>query len=137
MILKTLTFDSEINSSLQVGDKVYYSSIDPPAGGSQFQAIGSNQYANIVEFGIVTQLIPHGNPQASPPVPANSIVVVYDDVSGVAPPALNDYIMFAKDKEVNSSSLIGYYAEVTFKNNASNGKIDLFSIGSEVSESSK
>ena len=44
--------------------------------------------------------------------------------------------MFAKNKEVNSSSLKGYYAEVKFVNN-SNEKAELFSIGSGVSESSK
>lgn len=137
MILKTLTFSSEINSSLQVGDKVYYSPIAAPAGGSQFQNIASNQSANIIKFGIVVELFPHGNALAAPPIPPNSIVVVYDAGSGVVPPQLNDYIMFGKDKEVNSSSLIGYYAEVTFKNSAATGEIELFSIGSEVSESSK
>ena len=44
--------------------------------------------------------------------------------------------MFEKDKQVNSSSLIGYYAEVKFVNNSTE-KVELFSIGAEVSESSK
>ena len=44
--------------------------------------------------------------------------------------------MFEKDKQVNSSSLIGYYAEVELMNN-SDAKIELFSLGSEVSENSK
>ena len=44
--------------------------------------------------------------------------------------------MFAKDKKVNSSSLVGYYADVEFKNYSSE-KIELFSIGSEISENSK
>ena len=44
--------------------------------------------------------------------------------------------MFEKDKQVNSSSLIGYYANVKLIND-SKGKIELFSLGSEVSESSK
>ena len=47
-----------------------------------------------------------------------------------------DYIMFEKDKQVNSSSLIGYYANVKLIND-SKGDVKLFSLGSEVSESSK
>jgi hypothetical protein len=134
MILETLTFNSEINYSLQVGDMVYYSPTNPPSGGSKFETISSGDYGNIVKFGVVTELFPNGDPNAG--IPPNSIVVVYDNNAGVSPPQLNDYIMFAKDKEVNSSSLIGYYAEVTFKNNATDN-IELFSISSEVSESSK
>ena len=45
-------------------------------------------------------------------------------------------ISFAKDKTVNTSSLLGYYASVKFVNN-SQEKIELFSIGSEIQESSK
>ena len=44
--------------------------------------------------------------------------------------------MFEKDKKVNSSSLIGYYANVELEN-TSDKPIEMFSIGSEVSENSK
>ena len=132
MILKILTINSEINSSLQIGDMVYYSPTNPPSGGSKFETISSGDYGNIVKFGVVTELFPNGDPSAA--IPPNSIVVIHED--NTPAPQANDYIMFAKDKEVNSSSLIGYYAEVTFKNNATDN-IELFSISSEVSESSK
>ena len=46
------------------------------------------------------------------------------------------YLMFAKNHIVNTSSLLGYFADVKFENN-STGKIELFSVGSEISESSK
>ena len=46
------------------------------------------------------------------------------------------FIMFSKDNKVNLSSMLGYYASVTFKND-SKEKAELFSVGSEVSESSK
>jgi len=59
---------------------------------------------------------------------------MYDNA--ITLPNPNDYITFAKDKEVNSSSLIGYYAEVKFINNRTD-KIEMFSTGSGVSESSK
>ena len=44
--------------------------------------------------------------------------------------------MFSKNKEVESTSLKGYFAKIELEN-WSDEKIELFSIGSEVSESSK
>ena len=46
------------------------------------------------------------------------------------------YITCSKNKSVNKSGIKGYYAEVTFKNNA-NSPVELFSIGSQVIGSSK
>ena len=44
--------------------------------------------------------------------------------------------MFAKNHVANTSSLLGYFADVKFENNSID-KIELFSVGSEVTESSK
>ena len=44
--------------------------------------------------------------------------------------------MFSKDNKANMSSILGYYAEVEFKNN-SKVEAELFSVGTEVFESSK
>ena len=44
--------------------------------------------------------------------------------------------MFSKDNRVNTSSIVGYYAEVALENN-SKEKIELFAVGSEISQSSK
>ena len=118
MILQSLTFSGELNFSLQVGDSISY--VD--AGN------------NIVELGIVTKLLPNGDNTSSPPTPPNSIIISYDPA--ITPPSVNDYIMFSKNKEVNTSSIKGYYAEVEFVNNSTDD-VTLFSIGSEVSESSK
>lgn len=48
----------------------------------------------------------------------------------------DDFIMFSKNKAVNNSSLLGYYAEVKLSNDSTD-KVELFSIGSEVTQSSK
>ena len=48
----------------------------------------------------------------------------------------NPYYFFIKDTSVNTSGLLGYYSEVQIKN-ASTDKAELFSIGSEIFESSK
>ena len=119
MILQSLTFSDKLNFSLQVGDQILY--------------VDAN--SNIIEFGVVTKLLPNGDNVSQPPTPPNSIVVSYDP-NTVSPPSVNDYIMFSKNKEVNTSSLKGYFAEEEFVNN-STSDITLFSIGAEVSESSK
>jgi len=54
----------------------------------------------------------------------------------ITPPTSTDYIMFGKNSVVNSSSILGYYAEAKFVND-SREKAELFSVGSEISESSK
>ena len=48
---------------------------------------------------------------------------------------MSDYFMFVKNQIINTSGLLGYYADVTFKNN-SKKKAELFAISSEVTESS-
>ena len=46
--------------------------------------------------------------------------------------------MFGKDATVNTSGVKGYYAELVFKNsNSTSAKVELFSVSSEVTESSK
>tara|TARA_R110000824_G_scaffold284373_3_gene472648 strand:- start:222 stop:596 length:375 start_codon:yes stop_codon:yes gene_type:complete len=124
MPLATLIFDEPLNSSLQLGDIVYYSPTNQAANSNIWKATTTN----VVKFGVVNNII------VDPP----SVKVIYD--AGVSLPSYNplhpDYIMFEKDKQVNSSSLIGYYANVKLVND-SKGKIELFSLGSEVSESSK
>jgi len=131
MQLEVLTFSDEINFSLQVGDMIYYSPTQVGVGG--FETI--DNLNTVVEFGVVTSIYPNGNFNVNPTIPANSIVVSYNE-NIVNVPQLNDFIMFGKNNEVNSSSLIGYYAEVEFKNESTDD-IELFSISSEVSESSK
>ena len=51
-------------------------------------------------------------------------------------PVVSDYIMFIKNNIINRSSLIGYYADVALTNDSTD-KIELFSIASEITESSK
>ena len=71
----------------------------------------------------------------------NTITVQYDDLDvGSGPvllsPSVGSFISFAKDKKANTSSLLGYYMSVNFVND-SKEKAELFSVGSEIVESSK
>jgi|TARA_R110000823_G_scaffold124785_1_gene251373 hypothetical protein len=63
---------------------------------------------------------------------SHSIIVETDDINF----AIGDFVMFSKDKSVNNSSLLGYYAEIKLANNSTE-KAELFSIGSEITQSSK
>jgi len=123
MPIATLIFEEPLNSSIQIDDIIYYSTVSTSIGSNvpQVTLDGANP---IVNFGVVNDII------EQPP----TLKVNYD--SSVAMPQNNDYIMFEKDKRVNSSSLIGYYARVKLSND-SKSKIELFSLGSETSESSK
>ena len=121
-----LTFDS-INVSAQIGDIVYYSHSGQPLGGFDQTAL-----ANTIRLGPIVGI---SNNQIS--VQYNNdpdgIPNSGDEVSG---PSTGDFISFVKDKKVNTSSLLGYYMSAKFVND-SKDKIELFSVGSEVSESSK
>tara|TARA_R100000808_G_scaffold12724_2_gene31515 strand:- start:1907 stop:2293 length:387 start_codon:yes stop_codon:yes gene_type:complete len=125
--LLTLNFNFPLNESLQVGDFVFYVPTTPVGTVNTFDV---GQLPNVVRLGQVNQILPFNQTTQT-----YDIVVWYDNVN-VQQPGANDYIMFAKDKVINTTSLIGYYAEVKFVND-SKEEAELFSIGSEINESSK
>ena len=120
-----LTFDQDLNSSLQVGDIVWYVTLDE-VGGYKTASTNDNSFKKL---GIVTEL----SDQYLQPQVTVDLIYGNSAISG-----LNtlSFIMFSKNKAVNSAGLKGYYAELQFVNN-SNKKIELFSVGSEVVQSSK
>tara|TARA_R100001082_G_scaffold25530_1_gene12603 strand:- start:1074 stop:1451 length:378 start_codon:yes stop_codon:yes gene_type:complete len=121
--LYRLNFSGNIgsqNKSIQVGDRVYYTPVLPAGSGSTFDR--SN--GTIILFGLVFSIGP------------DYIDVQYEGSGGPTLPSPNDYIMFSKNPEVNTSSLEGYYMEMDFVNNSTK-PAELFSVGSEVSENSK
>jgi len=58
--------------------------------------------------------------------------------SGGCAPCLTSasFLLFSKDNDANLSSMLGYYANVGFKN-FSNSQVELFSVNAEVTQSSK
>ena len=134
------TFD-DLNVSIQVGDYACYTQQTALGGFNSNLSAGATVFGKVIEIDTTD--------------PDNPIVKVlydgaYDDtaqtggwVAGDPPntylislPASADFILFIKDNTVNTSSLVGYYAEAQFVNNDV-GKAELFSVGSEVFESSK
>lgn len=108
MDLITITFPKVLNVSVQVGDTAYYTN-----------DVNGNAIVLIGKITVVT---------------SNSITVEISP--STVRPTTSSFILFSKTAEVNSSGLKGYYAEVQFMNN-SETEAELFSIGSEVVESSK
>ena len=117
----SLHFDNS-NFSAQIGYIVYYSHSGVNTGG-----FNNTDLQNTRRFGPIVEILDR---------PGRFTVTVQYDDGVVSPPDDGDYISFAKDKRVNTSSLLGYYASVKFVND-SRGKVELFSIGSEIQESSK
>jgi len=118
----------DVPEQLQIGDIGYYSSISSSQG-------GFTSYNNLFAFGIVTNIDRESIPKTV------SFIVDTTDANGdgnpdITPPTQGHYIMFGKNHTANSSSLTGYYAETKFVNNSPE-KAELFSIGSEIAESSK
>ena len=110
-----LTFGSNINMSLQTGDLIHFQT---PITNGPFSTIDSS---DITTHGSVTDIT------------TNTISIVNPSTPG---PIVGDYIFFTKNNAINTSSLLGYFADVKFENN-STGEIELFSVGSEITESSK
>jgi len=111
-----IEFTSNINNtSLQVGDLAYY--VTPDLLGGFNQSSESPELIGRIE------------------AKTSNSITVDNAVTGETPGA-DDFIMFAKDSRINLSGLVGYYAEATFKNN-SDEKAEMYSVGSEITPSSK
>jgi len=122
MQILNLSIGSPINTSLQIGDYAYFSSVGTVPN-SGFSTAGQVRF-----FGVVSNI----------DYEDFKVMVMYDDTAVPSIPLPNggDYIMFGKNKAVNSSNVTGYYAEVKLVNYRTD-EVELFSIGSEVSQSSK
>lgn len=107
-----------VNVSLQVDDIMYFCPTTLQGG------FDDGPEASIIKIG----------PVVSIDYVTHDVIVNWDGVSLL--PSFGDFLMFAKSKDVNTSSLVGYYAEVRFQNWADTSA-EIFSVGSEVFESSK
>ena len=120
----SMNFDN-MNISAQVGDIVYYSHSGSLMGGFDNTALPNTRMLGPI-LSIVDNTLSGGV----------GWTLVVDHNSNAPAPAVDAYISFAKNKRVNTSSLLGYYASINFVNNSTN-KVELFAVGSETSVSSK
>jgi len=114
MAQEKLKFNGSLNSSIQVGDTLYSANV-----------INGVLYGEPSALGTVVEINDLG---------ISFNIVVNVGVAGLIPP--NAFIMFSKPVKINESGLKGYYADVTLEN-YSKKRIELFSVSSEVSPSSK
>ena len=114
-----LIFDHPVNSSLQVGDAIYCGVL---IGGDKVIFPNNTEYVGNVLYVGVNYILIDKDPTTPPVITLG--------------PTGNNYIFFAKNININESSLKGYYADVTFEN-SSNKRTELFAISSEVVPSSK
>tara|TARA_R110000796_G_scaffold77752_2_gene173733 strand:- start:1450 stop:1812 length:363 start_codon:yes stop_codon:yes gene_type:complete len=115
------SFNKALNTSLQIGDNVYYIPVNT------FLTGGFTTTASVtpIELGVCTDI-------------QNTIGNYQVTTDSSATPPNGSFVMFGKDATVNTSGVKGYYAELVFKNsNSTSAKVELFSVSSEVTESSK
>lgn len=105
----TLTFSNPLPEGIQVGDIAWY----------------LNTTTNVeVEMGPILSIT------------NNPVSITVDAAVGVAPPTQSDFIFYAENPIGYLGQLKGYYAEAQFRN-SSTSYAELFSVGSEIFESSK
>tara|TARA_R100001369_G_scaffold89255_1_gene126693 strand:+ start:160 stop:546 length:387 start_codon:yes stop_codon:yes gene_type:complete len=122
----SLTFGYELNISVQIGDEVYWTGVGLLGGFTHNQSGMTMHIGSIIAINTATNTI--------------QVKSTYVDAQGnflnnIEPP-IGSFISFAKNNTVNNNDLTGYYSSVNFVNN-STIKAELFSVGSEISESSK
>ena len=106
----TLTFSNSLPETIQVGDIAWYLDISTST---------EVQMGPIISYTTTPQY-----------------QVVINAANGVQPPAATDFVFYVKDPIAKVGQLKGYFAEVQFRNN-NTAYAELFSVGSEVFESSK
>tara|TARA_R100000742_G_C4279136_1_gene103010 strand:+ start:2052 stop:2435 length:384 start_codon:yes stop_codon:yes gene_type:complete len=123
-----LTFEHDLNTSLQVGDNIWYASTTQ-SGGYNITSTDSNNFALLGQVTSISSEYKKAEIEVEIPgfdLPQD-LGLTLDETT---------YVMFSKNKKINSSSLKGYYAEVNLINNSTE-KIELFAIGSSIAISSK
>jgi len=103
-----LSFDTKVNVSLQVGDVIYFQETN---GGA------------IKQLGTCTSV-------------SGLTIRANWDGTAANEPEDGDFILFAKDSQVNTSGLLGYYGEVVLTTTSSDKK-ELFAVNSEIFISSE
>jgi len=143
MALVDLEFEQPLNVSLQIGDSAYYvdttaaytssqSSNSGVDGGVQVSQNSTNpEYIGIVEaISNARNLPPYTTTNLAPTITVDTTLSagVFHDHSA--------FIFFSKDNKANLSSILGYYADIQFKND-SKEYAEVYSVGVDMFNSSK
>ena len=141
-----LTFNAGYpNQSLQVGDVIYY--INNPntnyenTGYITGDVIANEDNSNtLIAAGPVSTMVLVGQvasvQMTSEGINGGFVIYAQEPSTGIMAPTADDYFFFAKDNNVELSSVTGYYSRVVMKN-YSPKKAELFAVSAEIAESSK
>ena len=124
---KILTFTHTLNVSVRPGDMIYYCTTDPNIANSFPQAgknLTSIHMTKPIKYGYVIE-VDHVNKK-----------VKVNNIPNVSDPTSDQYIFFSKDRRVNHSGIIGYFAETEYKNDSSL-QTEMFATAVDYVESSK
>jgi len=110
MALTTVTLQDSINISVQVGDILYASVVVNSQSGKNHPSPGSED-TKPFPLGEITKINRQTNSIEFDPA------LYY--VGGQIPPLDLVYLFASKDNRVNMSGILGYFAEVEFKNYSS------------------
>ena len=140
-----LTFLFPLNVSVQIGDVAYFANStavgsvgNPLNNGEQWAATSTpHMTSSQSDIKLIGEIVDIGQWNGTfSTIVCNMPQGLYNDYYAELTPPNQPFIMFSKDNKANLSSLLGYYAEVEFKNNSID-EAELFSVGSEIFESSK
>ena len=123
MAIATLTFSSPINVSCQVGDTVYYVNTTSSGG------FTTNDTNSVVEIGDIREI---ENPTGPTP-----IIRAFTNLGNTELTLSDKFILFSKNNKANMNSPIGYYASLKMTNDDRTNPSELFSVATEIFESSK
>jgi hypothetical protein len=123
MPTQTLQISGGLNVSIQEGDTVYAAKIVGGQSGTNHPGSGSTNTKPIA-IGKVTSVNQNGGSITINTYPA------INSFSG------NSYIMFSKDNRVNTSGIVGYFAECELKNYSTKAA-EIFVVATDYVESSK
>jgi len=124
----TITIGSSLNKSLSVNDIAYYAHLNAAAGGFQSNSADQNE-TGFKRLGVVSVINNSTNTITINPLEIN---VTENELL----PTNKTMLLFSKDNKVNTSGLSGYFASVKMSNNSTTSS-ELFSLGSEIAQSSK
>mgnify|MGYP003625087867 CR=1 FL=1 len=119
----TLTFQAPINVSCQVGDTVYYVTTQASGG-------FTINNGDIIEIGQIREI---QGATSNSPIIISDTDLGYSELNGLT----DKFILFSKDNKANLSSPLGYFASVKMVNDNTSEAGELYSVGTEMFESSK
>tara|TARA_R100000406_G_scaffold38765_1_gene25766 strand:- start:1879 stop:2307 length:429 start_codon:yes stop_codon:yes gene_type:complete len=131
---------SSVPASLQVGDTAYYVSGQSLLDLGEVYSVvtTSSNPADIFNSSDITeqQAMTTIGTVDEITVSSAGVYVICNISSDTTPPTTTDFILFAKDNEVNVSDLKGYFGKTKLINNSTE-KAELYAISCEIAESSK